>query len=36
MGMGVTEYDPKDKASDEMKAIYKWITNKERKKKDDF
>lgn len=27
-GEGVTEYDPKDKASDEIAALYQWIDSK--------
>ena len=27
-GEGVTEYDPNDKAADEIKALYKWIKQK--------
>jgi len=30
-GEGVTEYDPKDKAADEIKALYKWIKLKSKR-----
>jgi len=30
-GEGVTEYDPKDKASEEIKALYKWIKQKSKR-----
>jgi chromosome partitioning protein len=30
-GEGVTEYDPNDKASEEIKALYKWIKQKSKR-----
>lgn len=30
-GEGVTEYDPKDKAADEVAELYQWITQKNRR-----
>lgn len=30
-GEGVTEYDPKDKASDEISALYEWIDSKSKR-----
>lgn len=33
VNLGVIEYDPRDKASEEVKKIYQWVVNQEKKVK---